>query len=330
MLNCQVFFCFFFPSLFTILMLLFSHCAKESKADTTTEAELKKYVSFDDAQEAKPLTDPSKKPAEDAAAERKVIDAGKQEAEDDVFEDSKTGKDTAVVAGGVITQAEEPEAKGKPTVGEGKKELPKTASAELADEHPDKVLEAGPEATTAVTPMKEEEAEITSAEEIIAAVRKTESFKAEATSSEGSAKMEAAKEPEQVEKEDSKAETAEAAIDAEKAATESKAEEAGQEVVAETTKGTADTCKEPTTETAAESKAASEPVTKTETISETAIVETEAASGETQVAEAATDLPDKTEDSSPAAKDEAVKAGEGDAAAAGDSTEPAQAVAEGD
>lgn len=308
-------------------MLLFSHCAKESKADTTTEAELKKSVSFDDAQEAKPLTDSSKKPAEDAAAERKVSDDGKQEAEDDVFEDSKTGKDTAVVAGGVITQAEEPEARGKPTVGEGKKELPKSASAEPADEHPDKVLEAGPEATTAVTPTKEEEVEITSAEEIIAAVRKTESFKAEATSSEGSAKMEAAKEPEQVEKEDSKAVTAEAAKDAEKAATESKVEEskeeAGQDTVAETSEGTADTRKEPTTDAAAETKVTSEPVVETKTTSETA-PETKAASGETQAAETATDLPDKTEDSSPAAKDE------GDAATAGDSTEPEQAVAEGD
>ena len=314
-------------------MLLFSHCAKESKADTTTEAELKKSVSFDDIQEAKPLADPSKKLAEDAAGERKVSDAGKQEAEDDVFEDSKTGKDPAVVAGEVITQAEEPEAKGKPTVGEGKRELPKSASAEPADEHPDKVLEAGPEATTAVTPTKEEEVEITSAEEIIAAVRKTESFKAEAASSEGSAKTEVTKEPEQVEKEDSNAETAEAAKDAEKAATESKAEEskeeAGQEAVAETTEGTADTRKEPTTEAAAETKATSEPVAETETASETA-PETKAASGGTQVAEAATDLPDKTEDSSPAAKDEAAKAGEGDAATAGDSTEPEQAVAEGE
>ena len=310
-------------------MLLFSHCAKESKADTTTEAELKKSVSFDDIQEAKPLADPSKELAEDAAAERKVSDAGKQEAEDDVFEDSKTGKDPAVVAGEVITQAEEPEAKGKPTVGEGKRELPKSASAEPADEHPDKVLEAGPEATTAATPTKEEEVEITSAEEIIAAVRKTESFKAEAASS----KTEVTKEPEQVEKEDSNAETAEAAKDAEKAATESKAEEskeeAGQEAVAETTEGTADTRKEPTTEAAAETKATSEPVAETETASETA-PETKAASGGTQVAEAATDLPDKTEDSSPAAKDEAAKAGEGDAATAGDSTEPEQAVAEGD
>ena len=401
-------------------MFLLFRCAKESNADRQTEAELKKSVSFDGTQETKAVAVQREKPAEDATAEKRAKDAGIKEANDDVFEDSKTEKDTGIVASDAITAAEETESEEKskdvPTAGDGKKEPQVSILAKPADEHP-KVSDAGLEETGAVpakeeavpakeeavrrkeeavpakeqdVPRKDQEVKMISADEIIAAERETESFKAEAASLETSGETEAVREPEQVEKEQSEAETPEAVKVSEKA-TASKAEEpkeakekAGQEAITEDRRKessaeavgkaelpseglaesevTAETVAE-ISETVAETKATPETVAETKSASDT-IAETRATSEETRVqaveatrdshdktddtlpaetveemaetkvqaAEATTDPPDRTDDSLPTETEitaEAVKASKG-SAAAGDVTEPEQAVTEAD
>lgn len=404
-------------------MLLLFRCAKESNADRQTEAELKKSVSFDGTQETKAVAAQREKPAEDATAEKRAKDACIKEANDDVFEDSKTEKDAGIVASDAITAAEETESEEKskdvPTAGDGKKEPQVSILAKPADEHP-KVSDAGLEETGAVpakeeavpakeeavrrkeeavpakeqdVPRKDQEVKMISADEIIAAERETESFKAEAASLETSGETEAVREPEQVEKEQSEAETPEAVKVSEKA-TASKAEEpkeakekAGQEAITEDRRKessaeavgkaelpseglaesevTAETVAETLeiSETVAETKATPETVAETKSASDT-IAETRATSEETRVqaieatrdshdktddtlpaetveemadtkvqaAEATTDPPDRTDDSLPTETEitaEAVKASKG-SAAAGDVTEPEQAVTEAD